>query len=68
MKKFIMMAALAVTPFFFTSCSSSEATENEGTIEHSVSNEMIDELNSAQDLNDDVNQLDEEVNAFIDSL
>ncbi len=52
------------------SCSESETEiiEELNTTETAVSSEIAEELNEAQDLNDEIYELNEEVDSFLDSL
>lgn len=65
--KFFVLGLLIFGGLTFTSCSGGEETTDEVS-EAAVSEEVAAELNEVQDINDEVNQLDAEVDAFLDSL
>ncbi len=65
--KLLLFAFLAFGAVATSSCSGS-AEESEEVMEAAVSEDVAAELNEAQDLNVQVNELDHEVDAFLDSL
>lgn len=68
--KVLVFGLLLFGAMTVTSCSggSEEATTEQDVTEAAVSEEVAAELNDVQDINDEVNQLDQDVDAFLDSL
>lgn len=67
MKKIAYLVVL-LTTFTFVSCSGSEEQSNEETVETTVSEEKLNELNDAQELQQEAETLEEDLNQFLDSL
>lgn len=65
--KLFLFGLLAAGALTVTSCSGNEEASDE-VVEAAVSEDVAAELNEVQDLNDEVNELDHEVDAFLDSL
>lgn len=69
MKKIFFIGAIVTSGLAFQSCSeATEETVDEATTEVEVSEETASELESAQNLNIEAQELHDEVDAFMDSL
>lgn len=69
MKKIIFIGTIVASGLLFQACSGSvEETVDESNAEIEVTQETASELESAQNLNIEVQELHDEVDAFMDSL